>query len=97
MISCTLFLLNVMLVSPRLTERFEDAHVYILPVGLGPFCALFRSFPLLLVARPASVAPPPVVALGNVDTDVHSVMTCHNIKQRASRSDDKHGRENKSL
>lgn len=33
-------------------------------------------FPLLLVARLAAVASSPVVALGNVHANVHSVVTC---------------------
>lgn len=34
---------------------------------------------LLLVAGLAAVASPPVVALGNVHADVHSVVTCQDM------------------
>lgn len=42
-------------------------------VGLG---VVLHPLALLLVAGLAAVASPPVVALGNVHADVHSVVTC---------------------
>lgn len=67
-----------------LTERFEDVgggFIHVFPVWLVAFCAVFDPFPLLLVAGLASVASPPVVALGNMHANVHSVVTCHNTIQ----------------
>lgn len=44
---------------------------------------MLGSLPLVLVAGLASVASPPVVALGNVHADVHGVVTCprHNATE----------------
>lgn len=71
--------------SAKLTEGFEDVRsgvICVVPVGLVPFRALLAPLPLLLVARLASVAPPPVVALGNVHANVHGVVTCHGTTGR---------------
>lgn len=73
------------LVLSELTERFEDVcggFIGVLPIRLVAFRALLNPLPLLLVARLASVAPPPVVALGNVHANVHGVVTCHNATQQ---------------
>lgn len=63
----------------ELTERLEDVCrglVHIVAVRLVTFRAVVGPFPPLLVARLAAVASPPVVALGNVHANVHSVVTC---------------------
>lgn len=62
-----------------LTERLEDVGgglVHIVDVRLVALGAVLHPLALLLVAGLAAVAPPPVVALGNVHADVHGVVTC---------------------
>lgn len=62
-----------------LTERLEDVGgglVHIVDVQLVALGAVLHPLALLLVAGLAAVAPPPVVALGNVHADVHGVVTC---------------------
>lgn len=71
---------GVRFVWAALTERFEDAgagFIYVLRVRLVDFCALLGPVTLLLVVGLAFVTSPPwAVALRNVHTDVHSVVTC---------------------
>ena len=77
--------------SSELTEWLEDVRdgfIGGLPVRLVSLRAVLGSFPLVLVAGLASVASPPVVALGNVHADVDGVMTCSDtVQRRGSRSD----------
>lgn len=64
---------------PPLTERLEDVGgglVDVVGVRLVALGVVLHPLALLLVAGLAAVASPPVVALGNVHADVHSVVTC---------------------
>lgn len=72
----------------ELTQRFENVCLGFIYVGLVSLRAVLGPFPLLLVAGLASVAPPPVVALGNVHANVHSVVTCHGTTQQRDRTSD---------
>lgn len=70
---------------PALTEGLEDVGgglIYVVGVGLVALGAVLHPLALLLVAGLATVAPPPVVALGNVHANVHSVVTCQDIATR---------------
>lgn len=72
----------------ELTQRFEDVCVGFIYVGLVLLRNVLGPFSLLFVAGLASVAPPPVVALGNVHANVHSVVTCHSTAQQRGHTSD---------
>lgn len=61
-----------------LTERLEDAGGRLIRVLRVRFVAhaFHRSLALLLVIGPSSVTSSPAIALGHMNPNVHSVVTC---------------------